>query len=256
MRMSKKISYLLLLWVFIWLSVSGLGMAFFGYWEMETVRTTLFKVHLQGFDQESMTAISRLLTNYVHACWIVLGAVMGVGGLLLWVSLRLSLSRTSEIKKVPARAPVEKSESGEAQATRPKPRDTEKEGLEDQRRALHLLSLLQREGRLVDFLGEDLEPYDDAQIGAAVRGIHESCQKAVVKYLSPEAVIDQEEGEEITVPDGFDPSAIKLTGNVSGDPPFKGTLQHRGWRATRFDLPSLSGAQDPAIIAPAEVEIE
>jgi len=28
------------------------------------------------------------------------------------------------------------------------------------------------EGRLVDFLREDIQPYDDAQIGAAVRAIH------------------------------------------------------------------------------------
>ena len=254
--MSKKTSYWLLLWVFVWFSVSGLGIAFFGYWEMEAVRGALFKVHLQGVDQESVGAISRLLGDYIHICWLVLGAALAAGGLLLWVSLRFSLSRASETREDPASPPVDQSKPGEGAAPESTPRDLEEERLEDRRRALHLLSLLQREGRLVDFLGENLESYDDAQIGAAVRGIHENCQKAVVKYLSLEAVIDQMEGEEVTIPAGFDPSAVKLTGNVSGNPPFKGILQHRGWRATRFDLPTLSSAQDPAIIAPAEVEME
>ncbi|NQU15607.1 MAG: DUF2760 domain-containing protein [Desulfobacteraceae bacterium] len=139
---------------------------------------------------------------------------------------------------------------------RAKPQKKKEAAADDQRRALHLLSLLQREGRLVDFLREDLQAYDDAQIGVAVRSIHENCQKALDKYLAPEAVIDQDEGEEVTLDPGFDASAVKLTGNVAGAPPFKGILQHRGWRATAFDVPTLSGSQDPSIIAPAEVEVE
>src|SRR5581483_11898321 len=44
---------------------------------------------------------------------------------------------------------------------------------------LRLLTLLQREGRLVDFLLEDIQAYDDAQVGAAVRDIHQKCQAAL-----------------------------------------------------------------------------
>src|SRR5262245_43911387 len=44
-------------------------------------------------------------------------------------------------------------------------------------RAVQMLALLQRDGRLVDFIAEDLAPYQDAQIGAAVRDVHESCRK-------------------------------------------------------------------------------
>ena len=128
--------------------------------------------------------------------------------------------------------------------------------VEDPRRqSLLLLSLLQREARLVDFLEENLQDYDDAQIGAAVRNIQENCKKSLNTYIDPKAVIDQNEGEEITVPKGFDPSTVKLTGNVSGQPPFKGILNHRGWRIGRFDLPKLSGVVNPEIISPAEVEI-
>ncbi len=169
--------------------------------------------------------------------WEVLAGSLAVIGFFLWLTLRSSLMRV-----------IRKDEA--------KPQEKREPAADDQRRALHLLSLLQREGRLVDFLGEDLQDYDDAQIGAAVRNIQENCQKTLNKYLAPEAVIDRNEGDEITVDSGFDASAVKLTGNVTGAPPFKGVLQHRGWRATAFDLPTLSGSQDPGIIAPAEVEIE
>ena len=132
-----------------------------------------------------------------------------------------------------------------------------KEAQEKNRRYyLHMLSVLQREGRLVDFLQEDLSPYDDAQIGAAVRSIHENCKKSLMKNLSPQPVMEETEGDAVSVPPDFDPAAIKLTGNVTGEPPFKGILRHRGWRAASLELPEITGTGDPKIIAPAEVEIQ
>jgi hypothetical protein len=121
--------------------------------------------------------------------------------------------------------------------------------------AVQLLGLLQREGRLVDFLREDIRPYDDGQIGAAVRAIHESCRQVLSEHLTLEPVLSGNEGDEVTVPKDFDPSAIRLTGNVSGEPPFRGTLRHSGWRARQVKLPSWPAGQDPKIVAPAEVEI-
>ncbi len=124
-----------------------------------------------------------------------------------------------------------------------------------QRYYLHLLSVLQRQGRLLDFLEEDLGEYSNEQVGAAVRSVHENCGKAIEKYLAPRSILTEEEGAEITVNSDFDPSAIKLTGKVTGDPPFKGTLRHGGWRAGKLDLPVLSDSGDPRIIAPAEIEV-
>ena len=121
---------------------------------------------------------------------------------------------------------------------------------------LHVLSVLQREGRLVDFLQEDLSLYDDGQIGAAVRSIHDNCKKCLLKNLSPQPVMEEAEGDTVSVPPDFDPAAIKLTGNVTGEPPFKGVLRHRGWRAAILELPVITGTGDPKIIAPAEVEIQ
>src|SRR5262245_21512276 len=120
--------------------------------------------------------------------------------------------------------------------------------------ALRLLGMLQEEGRFVDFLAEDLGPYPDDQIGAAARGIHEGCRKALGERIAFEPVLRGSEGDEITVDAGFDPAAIRLTGNVGGAPPFRGVLRHTGWRVTRAALPARRG-HDPRLIAPAEVEI-
>jgi hypothetical protein len=120
--------------------------------------------------------------------------------------------------------------------------------------ALRLLTALQEEGRLVDFLTEDIAAYSDDQVGAATRGIHETCAKALREVVSLEPVMPGEEDAAVIVPPGFDPAAIRLTGNVQGEPPFKGTLRHAGWRATGVVLPARRGI-DPHVIVPAEVEI-
>lgn len=120
---------------------------------------------------------------------------------------------------------------------------------------LRLLALLQREGRLLDFLLEDIGSYPNDQIGAAVRDIHQKCHKAVKEHLVLEPVLSQSEGASVDVPTGFDPSAIRLTGNVTGTPPFKGTLQHHGWRVKEIKLAKPPEGQDEFVVQPAEVEL-
>jgi hypothetical protein len=120
--------------------------------------------------------------------------------------------------------------------------------------ALRLLAFLQEEGRLVDFLTEDVSPYSDAQIGAATRGIHASCAKALREVVTLERVMPGAEDERVTLDSGFDAAAIRLVGNVSGQPPFHGTLRHAGWRASHVAVPPRAGG-DPFVVAPAEVEI-
>jgi hypothetical protein len=120
---------------------------------------------------------------------------------------------------------------------------------------LRLLAGLQKGGRFIDFLGENLAQYDDAQVGAAVRPIHEGCRQALRERVTIERIYDSDEGSEVEVAEGFDPAAVRLTGNVKGEPPFRGTLQHSGWRATKVDLPETSGDLDPTVLAPAEVEL-
>ena len=63
------------------------------------------------------------------------------------------------------------------------------------------------------------------------------------------------DGERVTVQKGFDPSAIRVLGNVTGEPPFTGELQHPGWRVKELKLPGTAEGQDPFILQPAEVQM-
>ena len=121
--------------------------------------------------------------------------------------------------------------------------------------ALQLLALLQREARLIDFAGEDLSAYADAQIGAAARLVHEGCAKVLREHFTIVPVRGEAEGSRVTLPAGFDAAAVRLTGNVVGQPPFSGSLSHRGWRATEVRLPRLAAQHDAHVLAPAEVEL-
>ncbi len=121
--------------------------------------------------------------------------------------------------------------------------------------ALQLLALLQREARLIDFTQENLASHADADIGAAARVVHEGCAKVLREYFRIEPVRAENEGSRIVLQAGFDPAAVRLTGNVVGAAPFKGTLSHRGWRASSVRLPKLNDKHDASILAPAEVEL-
>ena len=121
--------------------------------------------------------------------------------------------------------------------------------------ALQLLALLQRESRLIDFLQEDIAAYSDAEVGGAARLLHGGARKAIKDSFDLEAVRSEAEGSRLTLPAGFDAAAVRVTGNVVGQPPFTGTLQHKGWRATAVRLPALTEGHDTRVIAPAEVEL-
>jgi hypothetical protein len=122
-------------------------------------------------------------------------------------------------------------------------------------RAVQMLVLLQRDGRLIDFLAENISAYPDTQLGAAVRTIHETCRQVLDRYVKLEPILDSEEDQPVTVQAGFDPAAIKLIGNVAGEPPVRGMLRHKGWRVKEVNLPPLPQATGRMVIAPAEVEL-
>lgn len=126
---------------------------------------------------------------------------------------------------------------------------------EGRMRAVQMLAIFQREARLIDFLCEDIRPYSDAQVGAAVRTLHEGCRKVLDRYLHLEPIISSPEGSSVTVEADSDPSSIKLIGNVTGKPPLRGTLRHKGWRAVKIELPALPESGDRTVVAAAEVEI-
>jgi hypothetical protein len=122
-------------------------------------------------------------------------------------------------------------------------------------RAIQMLTLLQRDGRLVDFLMEDLGAYSDAQIGTAVRDVHAGCRRALEHYVALESILNGREGDQTMVAQELDSAAVRLVGNVTGRPPFRGTLLHRGWRTSRVELPPLGPNASRRIVAQAEVEV-
>ncbi len=121
--------------------------------------------------------------------------------------------------------------------------------------ALQLLSLFQQEARFIDFLQEDLIGHSDADIGAGARVVHEGGQRVLGDYFALSPVRSEEEESRITLPEGFNATEVRLTGNVMGQAPFTGTLVHRGWKAVEVKLPKLATGHDARIVAPAEVEL-
>lgn len=195
------------------------------------------KINLPGFPTAFLSGEFRLYAYAVPAVVFLIFVIIDA-----FISKSITSGIVSSLKP-------SKPQKGEKKAPE---RDLE----EEKRRFLHFLSVLQREGRLLDFFNEDLSLYEDEQIGAAVRGIHDNCKKTMKKYLDPVPVTDTEEGADIVIEDGFDPDVFKLVGNVTGNPPFKGIVRHRGWKASKQNMPELSKVKDASIMAPVEIEIQ
>jgi uncharacterized protein DUF2760 len=119
--------------------------------------------------------------------------------------------------------------------------------------ALQLLTLLQREGRFVDFVQQDLASFSDADIGAAARVVHEGCRRALRAHARVVSVRSEAEGAPLTLERASED--VKLVGNVAGSAPFRGVLRHRGWRVEDLTLPTVVGVHDPKLVAPAELEL-
>ena len=120
--------------------------------------------------------------------------------------------------------------------------------------ALQLLALLQREGRFVDFIQQDVSSFGDSDVGAAARIVHEGCRKALGNHAEIVSVRSEAEGSPVVV-ERSDQGGVKLTGAVAGEAPYRGVLRHRGWRVDALKLPQRVGTQDLRIVAPAEVEL-
>ena len=147
-------------------------------------------------------------------------------------------------------APTPKLEAPKPEKPAPKPKKPARS------EAVTLLAAMQREARFLDFIKEPLDGYADAQVGAAARDVHRDCGLVIERMFAVQPLLAEEEQSEIEVPAGFDSGKYHLTGNVTGQPPFKGRLMHPGWKATRCEIPQWSGSDEAAnIIAPAEVEL-
>ena len=200
----------------------------------------------------SMGNLAELLNQIGGYLAIAILGAIGVVTLLMWAVLvmlgRGAISRGSQEGTVHKAAPKPKKQTAapeKIQTSEASPGP-----------AVQILGILQRRGRFLDFLDEDLSLYQDAQIGAAVRNIHQDCKKAVEEHVKLERVYNENEGDQVTVQESFDPQEVRLIGNVSGNPPFQGVLRHRGWRVRKITLPKVvDEKKDQWVVAPAEVEV-
>jgi len=182
-----------------------------------------------------ITAQTRLITAAIF-----IGTGLVLSGILSGITCAVT-------KNIPGKPVEVKEEKAEA------PPMAEKAPFDE--KAVQVISVLQKKGRLIDFLQEDITNYEDSQIGAAVRNIHKDCRDAIGEYMTIEQVMTEQEGSSVTIAEGFDPSAVRLTGNIAGSPPFTGVLRHSGWRASSTSMPPLPQNQDLSVIEPAEVEV-
>ena len=116
--------------------------------------------------------------------------------------------------------------------------------------------LLQEKGRLVDFLMEDITPYEDAEVGAAARVIHQGGRQVLQEYFNITPISEAAEGTQVTVPAGYSIDQFRLVGKLTGEPPFTGTLLHKGWKTEFVKLPRIVNPERLPSIAPAEVELK
>ena len=146
-----------------------------------------------------------------------------------------------------AKAPTEK-KSAPAKAI-PKPSPTRSD-------AISLLAALQREARLLDIVNESLDDYSDAQVGSAARDVLRDSGKVIERMFGLQPLTNTADGSPMETPASFDPSEFRLTGNVTGEAPFRGTVAHHGWKATRCEVPQWSGKESVSlVVAPVELEI-
>jgi len=163
---------------------------------------------------------------------------------LIVVALSLSGGRESA---TPARAPVP------AVIQPPAPPGASQAEAE----VIAFFGLLQEKGRFVDFLMEDLTSYEDTQVAAAARVIHQGCRQVLQDHFKITAVSEAREGTQITVPAGYAADEYRLVGKITGNPPFTGKLIHKGWKTESVTLPRIVKLDEKRLpaIAPAEVEL-
>ncbi len=168
-------------------------------------------------------------------------------------SLRRLIGRSApaEAAEIEAEAPRPKAKRSPRKAAQPMPPPAATEP----QSALQLLSLLQQNGRFIDFLQQDITAFSDQEVGAAARLVHQGCRQVLEEYLAIRPIRDEPEGSQVTLGAGFDASMVRVTGNVVGEAPFTGTLIHRGWRATQVSLPQVAAGHDLKIVTTAEVEL-
>jgi hypothetical protein len=120
---------------------------------------------------------------------------------------------------------------------------------------VYLLALLQKRGRFVDFLQQDITSFSNAEVGEAARVVHDGCSQTLREYFTLEPIRPEEEGEQVTIEAEYSLAEISLVGNVSRQPPYRGELLHHGWKITDQHPPKRLDPASAHVVQPAEIEL-
>ena len=167
----------------------------------------------------------------------------------------VALSLVALIAILVGRGPSRDNRSAGAEAARPMPVTTRANQADAE--IVSFLAMLQARGRLVDFLMDDINAHDDAQVGAAARVVHAGCKTALLEHFRISPVRAESEGSTVQVAAGYSPDEYRLLGKISGPAPFSGVLVHHGWKTDAVNLPRFlrSSTDRLPALAPAEVEL-
>jgi hypothetical protein len=105
---------------------------------------------------------------------------------------------------------------------------------------------------------EDITAFNDAQVAAASRVVHQGCSAVIKECLALSPTHEGKEGDRITLDKSSDPHRYRLLGKVAQEPPYSGVVVHRGWKTTKLALPRFTRPIDPSgsnVITPMEVEV-
>lgn len=193
-----------------------------------------------------MTPTSLPLPSRLWLAWLSFFRILFDGQLAAKVA-RLSANEPEALPEAAAETAPEPPPPAAAHSPAPPTAVSAEEG------ALQLLSLLQREGRFVDFIQQEVLKFSDAEIGAAARLVHDGCRRALHAHAQVVSIRHESEGAPLTLERVT--ADVKLVGNVAGSAPFRGVLRHRGWRVEGLSLPQSIGEHDPRVVAAAELEL-
>ena len=167
----------------------------------------------------------------------------------------VALSLVALIAILVERDPSRDNRSAGAEAARPMPVTTRANQADAE--IVSFLAILQARGRLVDFLMDDINAHDDAQVAAAARVVHAGCKPVLLEHFRLSPVRTESEGSTVQVAAGYPADEYRLLGKISGPAPFSGVLVHHGWKTDAVKLPRIvrSSTDRLPAIAPAEVEL-
>lgn len=208
---------------------------------------------------KTFALVSTILTA-LAAALLLIPALQGFTAILAGVTLFLALLSVILVTQLGTEKNAEPPRTVQAAATRPSSipaavPDPSAPVATAEAEIIAFFGLLQEKGRLVDFLMDDITPYEDAQVGAAARVVHQGCRAVLNEHFDITPVCGSTEGSTVTVPQGDESADYRLVGRISGEPPFTGTLVHKGWKTTMVKLPRVAAATRLPALTPAEVEL-